>query len=141
LDLNLIIFFVAIVINIARVVAELIFVDPRRLRIYQRMMGEWRKKAKEAIRSGNVRLMEKVKREKYKIDSMGLEVSKMRFKSFIALSIISTPLIFIVIVPYRSEGIYVPMFSKSIAAIWYFMIVSFAISSIASILLKYKGYL
>ena len=134
------IFFVALIINISRVITELLFVDPKMLRAYQRMMGEWRRRAREAIKSGNPKLIERVKREKSKVDGIGLAVSKMRFKSLIIVSAITIPLIFLYVIPYRTEQIFIPMFQRTISAIWYFMLISFALSAIASIVLKCKGY-
>jgi len=101
-------------------------------------MSEWRRKAKEAMRSGNLRQIERVKREKTKIDSLAMTIFKMRFKSMMitfSLSII----IFIMIAKYFAIPILVPILGK-LTGLWYFILCSLAWNSISSIILKLKGY-
>ena len=128
----------AAIISLVRVISELIFVNPHQVRIFNRMSREWRRKAKEAMRSGNPRLIERVKREKAKIDALGLAVSKMRFKSMMITFSLSI-MIFIIIAKYFSEKIFIPILGEQ-AGLWYFVICSLAWNSIGSIVLKFKGY-
>lgn len=140
LDLEPLIIFMlaAAIISFIRVFSELIFVNPHQVRIYNRLMSEWRRKAKEAMRSGNLRQIERVKREKTKIDSLAMTIFKMRFKSMMitfSLSII----IFIMIAKYFAIPILVPILGK-LTGLWYFILCSLAWNSIGSIILKLKGY-
>ena len=137
----LILFFVATALNILRIIVEMAFVDPRKLQSYNRLIGEWRRRMREAIKSRNPRLMEKVRRDKAKVDNLMLEINKMRMKSMMILMAISMPVFFIFVWPYRYEKFYVPFLLRYLSGVWYFALLSIATSALLSIILKYKGYM
>ncbi|MCR8432950.1 MAG: EMC3/TMCO1 family protein [Crenarchaeota archaeon] len=129
----------AIIINGIRVFSELLFVNPHQVRVFNRLMKEWRQKAQEAIKRGDPKQMERIKREKAKIDSLTMAVSKMRFKSMMT-TLTASLLVFFVAIQSLSESLILVPLLGEITAVWFLILCSFAWSSIFSIILKLKGY-
>ena len=139
-NIHMIFLLAAIVISVVRVVLEILFVDPRKIRSYSERVKKWRKRAREAIRSRDPKLIARVQREKKVIDSLMLEMTKMRYKSIMILMVISLAIFWFIVLPRASELVYVPAFSRSIRGLWYFVMISITVNAFSSIILKYKGY-
>lgn len=131
----------AILINLVRVVTEFIFVDPKKVRTYSRRISEWRRKAREAMKSRDPRMLAKVRREKKVIDALTYEISKMRMKPMIILMLTSLLIFYVVIKVYSDVLMDVPLLPWKLTGVWFFVLISFAVSSIASIPLKWRGYI
>ncbi|MEX0568291.1 MAG: EMC3/TMCO1 family protein [Candidatus Njordarchaeota archaeon] len=131
----------ALVINSVRVITEFLFVDPKKVKTYSSRVSEWRRKAREAMKSRDPRMLARVQREKKIIDALTYEISKMRMKSMIILMLTSITIFYIVINMYRNVSMFVPLLNINLAGVWFFALISFAISSIASIPLKWRGYI
>ena len=141
LNIHLTFLLAAIAISISRVILELLFVDPRKLRSYSERVKRWRQKAREALRSRDPKLIARVQREKKVIDSLMLEMTKMRYKSIVILMIISLTIFWFIILPQiRGEPIYIPPLSYYLGRLWYFVMISITVNAFSSIFLKYKGY-
>lgn len=131
----------AILINFVRVITEFIFVDPKKVRTYSSRISEWRRRAREAMRSRDPRMLAKVQREKKVIDALTYEISKMRMKSMMILMLTSLLIFYVVIKMYFDVRMYVPLLGWYLTGVWFFVLVSFAVSSVASIPLKWRGYI
>lgn len=129
----------ATIISIIRVFSELLFVNPHQVRMYNRLMREWRQKAKEAMKRGDPKQIERVKREKAKIDGLTIMISKMRFKSMIVSLTASMATIIVTLRLISGLIVFVPLLGN-IDAIWFLFLCSFACGSISSVVLKIKGY-
>ena len=140
MDVCLVLFFSAIILSVARVISEFVFVDPRKLESYQRRITAWRRKAREALRSKDPRLIARVKREKRVIDSLMMELQRMRMRPIMVLMLISLPIFFLIILPYKAAQFYVPLLNRTLSGIWFFVLLSLGVNAIFTIPLKYKGY-
>jgi len=140
LNIHMIFLSVAIVMGAARVILELIFVDPRKLRSYSEKVKKWRRRAREALKSRDPRLIARIQREKKVIDSIMMEMTKMRYKSMMILMVISLLIFWLIVLPRRSEAVYIPPLLRYISGIWYFVMISITTNAVFSIYLKYKGY-
>jgi len=128
-------------VNIVRVITEFLFIDPRKMKSYMERISKWRKKAREALKSRDPKLLMKIQREKKVINELMLEMTKMRYKSMMIMMTISLIIFFFIVLPYKTVYLYVPALGRKLNGIWFFVLMSISISALASIVLKYKGYM
>ena len=130
------------IINIVRVFSEFLFVDPRKIRSYNERIRRWLQKTRQAIRERDFKLLRRLKREKKVIDTLRTEMFKMRYKPIMILFAVSIPLFYALVYPYMSPkySVEVPALNLWVHPLVYFFIISIAVSSIFTIILKYGGY-
>ncbi len=160
----LFIFFVSLLLAIVYSVVQVVVTDIDKLRRYNSRIKKWRTKYKNAMRSGNPRLISEVQKEKEIIDKLQLEVASETFKPMMITFLLFFIVYYIIIGAYGLSTVLALPFKlpvewlgplylgpmnyteynginlSGISAFSWYVLTSIVVSSVINALLKLLGY-
>ncbi len=160
----LFILFVSLMLAIIYFVVQVVVTDIDKLKRYNARIKKWQQKYKNAMKSGNPRLISEVQKEKEIIDKLRLEVASESFKPMMITFLLFFVVYYIIIGAYGLSTVlalpfklpiewlgplylgpsnyieYKGEFISGISAFAWYILTSIVISSIINALLKLLGY-